>query len=124
MLDITSAGNEGTKKKKTGDSGLDTMDWVGIGLQLAGALSNQTQEERERKRQDLLTNNQNQLSLQLGNRNRMDTLQQNAVENQHTTRTQNMAGLNFMNNLVDSNQAAGRKKVPSFRDALIYGGGY
>jgi hypothetical protein len=80
--------------------------------------------EKEKQQEKALEASKYNTSLQLGSRNRMDMLQQNAIENQHTTRTQNMAGLNFMNNLVDSNQAAGRKKVPSFRDALIYGGGY
>ena len=105
-----------TNKSATGDMG--TADWVGIGLQVAGAMANQKEEDQARK----LEASRHAEGLQLGNRSRMDTLQQNAVQNQQTNRSQNQKGLEYMSGLVSENEAAGRKRSPSFRQTMLYGG--
>lgn len=106
----------GTKKKKS-DSGMDTMDWVGMGLEVAGAIANQQEEEKALKLEQERYNQ----GLRIGNRNRMDQLQQNATDNIAQTRTQNQSGLNYLTGLVDSNRAEAKKRVPSFRQTMLYG---
>ena len=101
-----------------GDTGMGTMDWVGLGMQVAGALANQKEEERNRATEQT----RYQEGLRIAGRNRMDTLQQNAVQNQQTNRSQNQKGLDFMSGLVSENEAAGRKRAPSFRQSMLYGG--
>jgi hypothetical protein len=103
-----------------GDSGGDmgTMDWLGIGMQVAGAMANQSEEEKKRK----LEEEKYKKSLQLSGQARQDQLLQQTVENQRATRTQNQNGLNYMTGLVDLNRQAGTKRnYPSFRQSLIGG---
>ena len=101
-----------------GDTGMGTMDWVGLGMQVAGALANQKEEDQARA----LNQERYQEGLRIGARNRMDTLQQNAVTNQQENRSQNQKGLDYFSNLVGENEAAGRKRAPSFRQTALYGG--
>jgi hypothetical protein len=120
IMDTLGASETGANSSSSGNSntGMDTMDWVGIGMQVAGALANQKEEDQARALEQTRYNQ----GLQIGNRKRMDTLQQKAVENQQTARTQNQKGLDYMTNLVTSNEAQARRSVPSFRQTMLYGG--
>ena len=109
-------GSSGTKKKKS-DNSMDTMDWVGMGLEVAGAIANQQEEEKALKLEQERYNQ----GLRIGNRNRMDQLKQNAIQNQQQDRSQNQSGLNYLTGLVDSNRAEAKKRVPSFRQTMLYG---
>jgi hypothetical protein len=122
MLDIQSGLGSGlglgSSKKKKSDGDMGAVDWMGMGLQIAGAMANQKEEDQALE----LEAKRHTESLGLGARNRADQLQQNAIENRQQDRNQNQAGLNYMTGLVDSNAAAAKKRVPSFRQAMLYGG--
>jgi hypothetical protein len=112
----------GATKKKKSSTGMDTMDWVGMGMSIAGAIANQQEEENARKLSEDQFNQSRADSLRLGAQNRQDTLKQNAIQNRQQDRSQNQAGLNYMTSLVDSNAAAAKKRVPSFRQTMLSGG--
>ena len=116
--DTTGATETGASPAADNGGDMGTEDWVGIGMQVAGALANQKEEERNRATEQT----RYQEGLRIAGRNRMDTLQQNAVQNQQTNRSQNQKGLDFMSGLVSENEAAGRKRAPSFRQSMLYGG--
>jgi hypothetical protein len=121
ITDVTGATEDGsTPDSGSGGNGagMGTMDWVGIGMQLAGAMANQKEEDQKKQ----LEQSRYNTGLQLNSRSRTDTLQQNAIENQQRNRTQNQSGLNYLTGLVDSNTAASRQSVPSFRKTMLYGG--
>lgn len=100
--------------------GMGAMDYAGIGMQVAGAMENDREAERDRQDQ---IKQRNALFLQQ-QRQRMDAMKQQETENQMAKRGQNQRGLEYMTGLVDSNRAAGRQNVPSFRDTMLSVGGY
>ncbi len=111
----------GTNTQGGANTGMNTMDWVGLGMQVAGAIANQKEQDQAKA----LNQTRYNQALQLGNRSRADQLQQNATENIARTRTQNMGGLNYMTNLVDTNENQARNpgiKAASFRQTMLYGG--
>jgi hypothetical protein len=115
---LDSAAPDDTGATPTKDAGsMGTADWVGIGLQVAGAMANQKEEDQAKA----LEAKRHTEALGLGARSRMDTLQQNAVTNQQNARSQNQKGLEYMTGLVSENEAAGRKRAPSFRQTMLYG---
>jgi hypothetical protein len=121
ITDTTGAtGTNGGTSDSNGD-GMGTMDWVGLGMQVAGALANSQEEQKAKELEQLRYDQQREQSLKTSQLNRQDTLQQNAVENQQRNRTQNQAGLSYMTGLINDNEAAGRKRSPSFRQTMLYG---
>ncbi len=99
---------------------LSDSDWAGYGVQALGGYlqdnSAQKEAELEREREDALLQQQAVNSA----KDRMLREKQFAADKAQRERAMNMQGLNYLTELTNQNEAAGRKT--SFIDALIAAG--
>lgn len=107
-------------KAGTAKTGLTSSDWAGMGLQLLGGYlqDNQAQKQAEAEREredDLLAGQNRQTALQ-----RMIEAGKWQDQQNQQTRTQNLAGLNFLANMRGEASAEARRR--SFRDTLLKAG--
>lgn len=101
-------------------SGLSGSDWTNIGLQVLGGYlqDNQSQKaaaEKAKREDEAINRNQRQTTLQ----QMIDAQHWNDQQNQQT-RTQNLAGLNYLANMRGQAQQEARRR--SFRDTLLKAG--
>jgi hypothetical protein len=118
-LDSTIPDDTGaTPTKEAGSMG--TADWIGIGMQVAGALANSQEEEKAKELANSRYNQNRSDTMRSSGLQRRDLLQQNATENIARTRGQNQTGLSYMTGLVSGNMQRGRtQKIPSFMDGIM-----
>jgi hypothetical protein len=104
-------------KAGTMDDKLTGSDWMGFGLQVGGALLDDNAKRKAAKEQ--MEREDKLLAMQRldRGRDRIQDAKTTAEQLRMQNRTQNMQGLNFLNQLSEQNSATARSR--SFRNAVL-----
>jgi len=118
--DDFTAADTPTTTSGSGADGMGATDWASIGMQVAGALMEDAEKEKERKSKEELQNKswaredeQQRKLIAIRNKEHQDAMR---IQN----RTQNMQGLNYLTALTDSNAKTAREH-PFY--TTLFGGG-